>query len=87
MKLQEAFALLYEDSTEAPFILAKEKGKLAEQMIKLAKECNIPIYSEPDTANILSLYDVGDFIPEETYKAIADIFSFIRRNYGEDAKN
>lgn len=72
-------ALVYEDGFAAPLITAQGKGELAEKMIEIAKENGIPIVTNIDAAQVLSLYDIGDLIPEETYELIAQIFIFIRR--------
>ncbi|NLM00585.1 MAG: flagellar biogenesis protein [Treponema sp.] len=79
MNLQEAVALLYPETSDAPIIVAKEKGVLAQRMIELAKEFNVPVIKNSDTTDILSFYNIGDYIPEETFEIIAKIFSYIRR--------
>ncbi len=73
-----ATALSYPEGSKAPFITAQAKGELAEKMVEIAKKHNIPIFSRPQTSEILSLYEIGDYIPEETYEIIAKIVSFIR---------
>jgi type III secretion system FlhB-like substrate exporter len=55
-------------------------------MLEIAKQHNIPIFSEPDTSGVLSLYDIGDYIPEETYEIIAKILLFVRRVDNEENK-
>jgi len=78
--MKKAIALKYPEDAPAPFILAKEKNFLAEQMIKIAESKHIPVIKDSMTANILSLYEINSFIPEETYQVIAKIFAFIRSN-------
>lgn len=80
MDVKEAIALLYNETNEAPIILAKEKGALAEKMIELAEKQNIPICKDNDAVEVLSLAEVGQCIPEYAYSIIAKIFVFIRRN-------
>ena len=72
-------ALLYEDGSPAPLITAQGKGELAEKMLEIAKENGVPIVNNIAAAQVLSLYEIGDLIPEETYELIAQIFIFIRR--------
>lgn len=72
-------ALKYPKDAEAPFIVAQGKALIAQRMIEIAKENNVPIIVEPETEGILSLYDVGECIPYETYEVLAKIFAFIRR--------
>ncbi len=82
-----ATALSYPEGSKAPLITAQGKGELAEKMLEIAKTHGIPVLSEPETSKILSLYEIGDFIPEETYEIIAKILAFIRRvEYEENKK-
>lgn len=81
-----AAALSYPEGSKAPFITAQAKGELAEKMLEIAKQHNIPIFSEPVTAEVLSLYEIGDYIPEGTYEIIANLISFIRRVENEENK-
>jgi len=74
----KAVALKYPENAEAPFISATGKGNLAEKIVEIAKQNNIPVIKDPQTADILSLQDCGQLIPESTYKVIAEIFAFIR---------
>ncbi|WP_407425353.1 EscU/YscU/HrcU family type III secretion system export apparatus switch protein [Treponema sp.] len=72
-----AVALRYPEWAEAPYISAKAKGSVAERLVKIADENDIPVVENAEMANVLSLQNVGSFIPEETYSAIATIFAFI----------
>ena len=81
-----ATALSYPEGSKAPLITAQGKDELAEKMLEIAKQHNIPIFSEPDTSGVLSLYDIGDYIPEETYEIIAKILLFVRRVDDEENK-
>ena len=72
-----AVALRYPEWADAPYISAKAKGSMAERLVKIAEENAVPIVENPEIANVLSLQNIGSFIPEETYSAIATIFAFI----------
>ena len=85
MNKQTAVALSYPKDFPAPFIVAKGKGHVAEKMLELAEQNKIPVIKEELTANVLSLYDIGSYIPEETYEVIAGIFAFLYRM--NDEKN
>lgn len=74
----KAVALRYPENAEAPFISVKGKGNKAEKIIEIAKANNIPVIKNPETAEILSVQECGEYIPESTYKVIAEIFAFIR---------
>jgi flagellar biosynthesis protein len=61
----------------APRVTAKGRGLVAEKIIKLAMEHNIPIKQDPALVQILSRLDIDEQIPLEIYKAIAEILAFV----------
>lgn len=75
-----AVALKYDPSEEpAPVILTMGIGPIAEQIIKLGIEYKIPIMRNVELAR--ELYTKGkisDYVPEETYAAIAEILKWIK---------
>ncbi len=84
-KIKKAVALNYEMGKDnAPKITAKGKGETAKNIIKIAKENNIPIEKDEDLVELLSQIDVEKEIPTSMYRAVAEIFSFI---YGISNKN
>ena len=72
-----AVALRYPEWADAPYISAKAKGSVAKRLVEIADENGIPIVENAEMANVLSLQNVGSFIPESTYSAIATIFAFV----------
>lgn len=70
-----AVALLY-DGENAPRITAKGRGGLAEQIIALAEEYDIPLHEDGELAALLSQIPLGDEIPESLYVAIAHVIAF-----------
>lgn len=74
-----AVALKYSPPEEvAPIILTMGKGYLAEQIIKIGVENNIPIMRNVDLARELySKGKISDYIPEDTYEAVAEILKWI----------
>lgn len=72
---REAIALLY-DGDQAPTLTAKGEGDLADQIIQLAMEYEVPIYQNADLARMLARMELGDSIPEELYRTIAEIIAF-----------
>ena len=76
--IQKAVALKYDiDKDNAPKLTAKGKGETATNIIKIAKENNIPIQKDEDLIELLSQIDIDKEIPSTIYKAVAEIFSFI----------
>ncbi|MBN1591986.1 MAG: EscU/YscU/HrcU family type III secretion system export apparatus switch protein [Candidatus Coatesbacteria bacterium] len=62
---------------DPPGVLAKGAGHLAERIIKLAKEHDIPIKEDADLVEALMQLDLHEAIPPELYKAVAEILAFI----------
>lgn len=88
---QIAVALQYPADAEVPFIAVNTKGLLADAVLRIAEENNVPVRKDVVLANVLSMHDVGSCVPPETYEALAKIFAFIqkyeRRESGTDKKN
>lgn len=74
-----AVALAYNREIDAaPYILAKGKDGLAERMIKMAEEMNVPIVRNISLAHKLwDEGDVYDYVPEGTYEAVAEILRWL----------
>ena len=75
---QLAVALHY-DRTGAPRVVAKGKGTIGAKIIEVAKEQNIPIEENEVLAGALSNVELGDEIPSELYKAVAEVLVFVMR--------
>ena len=80
-KSQLAVALHY-DRTGAPRVVAKGKGTLGEKIIEVAKANDIPIQENEVLAGALSNVELGDEIPAELYKAVAEVLIFVLRLSG-----
>jgi len=72
---KKAVALSY-DGVTAPTLSAKGTSELAEDIIALAKEHNIPIHEEPELVNLLATLKMGEEIPRELYVAVAEVIAF-----------
>ena len=70
-----AVALHY-DGYSAPKVSAKGYGELAEQIIELAKQHNIPLQENAELVGLLSKLELGGEIPQALYIAIAEIIAF-----------
>ena len=69
---KKAVALGYNRSQDnAPKVLASGAGEIANKIISLAKEHDIPIKEDPDLIEILSKVEVDQEIPPNLYKAVA----------------
>ena len=75
---RQAIALNWNPHLDAvPSVSATGSGALADEIIRIAKENNIPIREDRDLVQILSLLDIGEAIPNEVHTAIAEILAFI----------
>lgn len=73
-----AIALQYrKGEDEAPKLVAKGKGYIAERILELAREHGIEIRKDEDLAVMLEKLDVDMPIPVEAYMAVAEILSYI----------
>ncbi len=82
-KKKKAVALKYERGKDnAPKVVAKGQGKIAEKIIQKAKEHDVPIEENPELVKVLSKLDLYGEIPPELYKAVAEILVFIYRQKG-----
>ena len=61
---------------QAPLVTAKGAGLVAEQILQLANEHDIPIISNPAVTQLLSQVELGEEIPRQLYVAVAEILSF-----------
>ncbi len=75
--VKKAVALKYPEGASAPFIAASAKGFLAQKMLEVAVEKNIPVSADAALADFLSVQEIGQTIPEETWEAVAKIFAFV----------
>lgn len=78
-KQSTAVALRYPADAEAPIITAKEKGLLADRMVEIAECNNIPVVKNELLTNVLSVQQLGQCIPEETWQTVAEIFVYIQK--------
>ncbi|AXH12488.1 EscU/YscU/HrcU family type III secretion system export apparatus switch protein [Halarcobacter bivalviorum] len=77
-EIKKAVALDYEmEIDNAPKIVAKGKGEIANNIIKIAQDNDIPIKKDEDLVELLSAIDIDKEIPPSMYKAVSEIFAFI----------
>ena len=73
---KKAVALKYEENNGAPVIVASGLGYMAEKIVEMAHDSNIPVYEDNSRATLLSQLDLGSEIPEEVYKTVVDIYVY-----------
>ena len=71
-------ALQYQPKLDnAPKVIAKGKGQVAEKIIEIAREHNIYIQNDPDLIEVLCQLDLNQEIPSGLYIVIAELLAFV----------
>lgn len=73
---KRAIALQY-DGLGAPRLTAKGQAQVAERILELAEENDVPLYEDAELAAALAHLELGDEIPELLYMAIAEVLAFV----------
>jgi flagellar biosynthesis protein len=80
---QLAVALKYLKGQEgAPRVIAKGRGFVADRILELARRHGIPVHRDTDLAQVLVRLDLGDFVPPELYKAVAQVLAYLYKMNG-----
>ena len=75
---KKAVALKYKiNEDNAPKVVAKGRGFLAEKIEEIAKEYDIHIEKDPELADSLYRLNLNEEIPEELYEAVAKVLAYI----------
>lgn len=83
---KRAVALRYDEKGGiAPIIVASGMGHMAEKIVEIASENDVPVYEDTSLATILSQLELGDEIPPELYKVVVDIYVFFLK-FAPDTK-
>jgi flagellar biosynthesis protein FlhB len=78
-----AIALKYEEGMRAPAVVAKGAGFIAQKIKSLAVENDIPLMENKPLARAMyKSTEIGDFIPAELYRAVAEILAYVYRLKG-----
>lgn len=74
-----AIAIKYDASkSEAPMVLAKGKDLIAQKIKEIAKDSKVPIIENKPLAQALyKTVDIGEMVPSELYKAVAEVLAFV----------
>lgn len=77
---RKAVALRYDaEQDAAPKVVASGSGLLAERILEIARANNVAIHEDPNLVAVLSKLDVDTEIPEELYRAVAEVLAFVYR--------
>ena len=67
----------------APRVLAKGAGFIARRIREIAEENQVPLIEEKSLARgLYKLVEIGDYIPAELYRAVAEVLAYVYRLKG-----
>jgi flagellar biosynthetic protein FlhB len=80
-----AVALKYDGKAmDAPKVLAKGAGPIAENIRRIARENDIPLVEDKQLArNLYSSVDIGGEVPMELYQAVAELLAYVYKLKGK----
>jgi flagellar biosynthesis protein len=75
-----AIALKYEHGKDAaPRVTAKGRGAVADKIVETAKEHGVAVEANAVLAAALSQVELDQQIPQELYRAVAEVIVFVMR--------
>ncbi len=75
--MKKAVALKYEvGKDDAPKVVAKGAGSIAEKIIQVAKEAGLPIKEEKSLVEALMQVELEAQVPAELYEAVAAVLAW-----------
>ncbi len=74
-----AVALKYAPGDQAPRVVAKGRGLIAEEIIARARAHGVYVHESPELVTLLSQVDLDDRIPPALYIAVAELLAWLYR--------
>lgn len=74
-----AIALIYDgDKQDAPLVVAKGQDLIAQNIKRIAKENGvITVENKPLARALYASTEIGDFIPDDLYQAVAEVLAYV----------
>ena len=86
-KMDKAVAIIYDaENGRAPRVTASGKGERARKIIETAREAGVYIQEDPDLVELLAKIPLGQEIPAELYRTVAEVLAFVYK-VNEQFKN
>lgn len=77
---KKAVAIHYDQNKDsAPRIVAGGRGAIAEQILSLASEHDVPLHEDRALVETLLAFDIGKEIPPDLYQVVAEVLAFVQR--------
>ncbi|WAH35439.1 EscU/YscU/HrcU family type III secretion system export apparatus switch protein [Alicyclobacillus dauci] len=78
MTTRRAVALRYEKQREeAPRIVAKGAGEVADAIIRTASSHEVPVMENKELVDALISLEIDSVIPAELYQAVAEVLAYV----------
>lgn len=82
--IKRAAAIRYDEAKDmAPRLVAKGRGHIAEKIVAVARENNVPLVKDQNLVNVLEALELESQIPAELYRAVAEVLVFVYRLNGK----
>jgi flagellar biosynthesis protein len=72
-----AAALRYREHDQAPVVVAKGDGFVADQIVKRALEAGVPIHASKELAALIRDVPLEHAIPPQMYRVIAELLAWV----------
>ncbi len=84
-KVRKAVGLKYDHGTDdKPFVVSRGTGVVAEEILKAARENNVPIKQDHGLVDSLLKLDYMQDIPPELFQLVAEVLVFAYQSMGRD---
>ena len=78
-KRKTAVALAYQSGDNAPRLVAKGRGLIAQAIIERAKEHGVFVHESEDLVGLLMQVELDENIPPQLYLAVAELLAWLYR--------
>jgi flagellar biosynthesis protein len=73
-----AVALKYRQAQQdAPQVVAKGRGAIAQKILEIARKNKITVLQDAELANLLMSVEPEEYIPQEAFSVVAEIYAFL----------
>ena len=74
---QTVAALRYKNRMEAPVLVAKGRGLVAEEILRRAGEAGVYVHQSAELVGLLMQVDLDERIPPALYRAVAEVLAWV----------
>jgi flagellar biosynthesis protein len=74
---KQAVAIAYQAGNDAPMVVAKGNGAIAESIIARAREHGVAIHDSKELVSLLMQVDLDNHIPPALYRAVAELLAWL----------